>query len=59
MEHSCVTQIVMRVVLAWSVFVCLSVCSGGEEDDDWEQALIDEYIAMQEEQKTTQNSSKS
>lgn len=39
--------------------VCVSVCTGGDEDDDWEQALIDEYIAMQEEQKQAQNSSNS
>jgi len=33
--------------------VCLS--GGEEDDDDWEQALIDEYIAMQDEQNPTQN----
>lgn len=30
-----------------------------EEDDDWEQALIDEYIAMQNDQTQEQNTSKS
>lgn len=30
----------------------LSVCTGdNDEDDDWEQALIDEYLALQQEQK--------
>lgn len=31
--------------------VCAGVCVGENDgDDDWEQALIDEYIALQEEQ---------
>jgi hypothetical protein len=29
----------------------MSVCAGNDEDDDWEQALIDEYLALQQEQK--------
>lgn len=46
--HFCLLYIILIVYSSDR----LSVCTGdNDEDDDWEQALIDEYLALQQEQK--------